>query len=426
VVIDARAMLAGESPAPPAPYETAAGPRGEDEVRGGTPLTAADTPFYSLTIVDPDPKLRTRLAKQLDEGASSYPSLDALIEDLRPGRPAIVVFGAGFAGPEGLAEVAALTRSRPELGAILVASELSTHLLQQALRSGIRDVIANPTEPQQLLESVERVAATLTVLPGYSTPAEEAPRGRVITVSSTKGGAGKSVVATNLAVLLARRAAGPVCLVDADLQFGDVAVLLKLTPQHTIVDAVSAIHRLDAQLMQSLLSRHDPSGLLILAAPIEPSFADQITSDHVLKVIDVLRQFCEYVVVDTPAQFNDVVLGLIEASDDVLLVAGMDIPNIKNVKLGLQTLRLLSIASSKLRLILNRANSKVKLDVGEVERTLQMKADSLIPSDIVVPQSVNKGVPAVLDAPKSSVARAFEQLADLFSHTAATSKARGR
>jgi pilus assembly protein CpaE len=233
-------------------------------------------------------------------------------------------------------------------------------------------------------------------------------------------------VATNLAVLLARRAAGPVCLVDADLQFGDVAVLLKLTPQHTIVDAVSAIHRLDAQLMQSLLSRHDPSGLLILAAPIEPSFADQITSDHVLKVIDVLRQFCEYVVVDTPAQFNDVVLGLIEASDDVLLVAGMDIPNIKNVKLGLQTLRLLSIASSKLRLILNRANSKVKLDVGEVERTLQMKADSLIPSDIVVPQSVNKGVPAVLDAPKSSVARAFEQLADLFSHTAATSKARGR
>ena len=95
--------------------------------------------------------------------------------------------------------------------------------------------------------------------------------------------------------------------------------------------------------------------------------------------------------VDTPAYFNDVVLGLIEISDDVLLVAGMDIPNIKNVKIGLQTLRLLNTPMSKLRLVLNRANSKVKLDVGEVERTLQVKADSLIPSDVVVPQSVNKG-----------------------------------
>ena len=128
----------------------------------------------------------------------------------------------------------------------------------------------------------------------------------------------------------------------------------------------------------------------------------------------MLRTFSDFVVVDTPAYFNDVVLGLIEVSDDVLLVAGMDIPNIKNVKIGLQTLRLLNTPMSKLRLVLNRANSKVKLDVGEVERTLQVKADCLIPSDVVVPQSVNKGAPVVLDAPKSGVARAIEQLADLF------------
>ena len=119
-------------------------------------------------------------------------------------------------------------------------------------------------------------------------------------------------------------------------------------------------------------------------------------------------------VVDTPAYFNDVVLGLIEVSDEVLLVAGMDIPNIKNVKIGLQTLRLLNTPMSKLRLVLNRANSKVKLDVGEVERTLQVKADCLIPSDVVVPQSVNKGTPVVLDAPKSGVAKSIEQLADMF------------
>ena len=107
----------------------------------------------------------------------------------------------------------------------------------------------------------------------------------------------------------------------------------------------------------------------------------------------MLRTFCGYVVVDTPAYFNDVVLGLIEESDDVLLVAGMDIPNIKNVKIGLQTLRLLNTPMTKLQLVLNRANSKVKLDVGEVERTLQVKAEALIPSDVVVPAVGQQGHP---------------------------------
>jgi pilus assembly protein CpaE len=120
------------------------------------------------------------------------------------------------------------------------------------------------------------------------------------------------------------------------------------------------------------------------------------------------------VVVDTPAYFNDVVLGLIETSDDVLLVAGMDIPNIKNVKIGLQTLKLLNTPMDKLHLVLNRANSKVKLEVSEVEKTLGVKATALIPSDVVVPQSGNKGTPVLLTAPKASVSRAIEDLAKHF------------
>ncbi len=233
-------------------------------------------------------------------------------------------------------------------------------------------------------------------------------------VFSTKGGSGKSVIASNLAVLLAERSEKPVVLVDADLQFGDVAVMLKLAPQHTIVDAVSALERLDAQLLGQLLTEHGSEGLLVLPAPLEPAFADQIGADEMVRIVEMLRDFAGYVVIDTPAYFNDVVLGLIEVSDDVLLVAGMDIPNIKNVKIGLQTLRLLNTPMEKLRLILNRSNSKVRLDVSEVERTLGVQADALIPSDVVVPQSVNRGEPVVSVAPKSNVSKAFEQLADLF------------
>jgi len=241
-----------------------------------------------------------------------------------------------------------------------------------------------------------------------------AGRGRVLTVFSTKGGAGKSFVATNLAVLLARRSDAPVCIVDADLQFGDVAVMLKLVPQHTIADAVASIARMDAPLMKSLLVRHEMSGLYALPAPTEPAFADQIRADDVIRIIEMVQTFCSYVVVDTPSYFTEVVIRLLEECDDIVLVAGMDVPNIKNVKLGLNTLRLLNLPTSKVKLVLNRANSKVKIDVSEVERALGLKADTLVPSDISVPQSINKGVPVVLDNPKSGVAKSMEQLAALF------------
>jgi pilus assembly protein CpaE len=251
-------------------------------------------------------------------------------------------------------------------------------------------------------------------LPPAGLAGEEAGLGRVITVSSTKGGSGKSVVATNLAVSLARRTSRPVVLIDGDLQFGDVAVMMRLVASHTLVDAVSAQGRLDAQFLQSLLARHEASGLLILPAPLEPSFAERVSGADMVRIVEILQSFCAYVVIDTPAQFNDVVLALIEHSDHVLMVAGMDIPNIKNTKLGLQTLRMIGVPEEKLLLLLNRANSKVQLDVAEVERTLGIKAGCLIPSDIVVTQTVNKGVPVVLDAPRSEVARAFERLAGLF------------
>jgi pilus assembly protein CpaE len=356
---------------------------------------------------------------QLSEGvaAASFPTVDAMEDKVDPGTPLIVVFGPSFADAEGLQEVQNLTRRRPEVASIMVVEELSTQMLQQALRAGVRDVVSSPTDGAQLLEAVERAAETLSLTPTGPAPEGPGREGRLISVFSTKGGAGKSVVASNLAIVLARQAEGPVCLVDADLQFGDIAVMMKLTPQHTIVDAVAAIHRLDAQLMQSLLVKHEPTGLYVLPAPVEPAFADQVSGADMVRIVKILQSFCSYIVIDTPAHFNDVVLALLEESDDILLISGMDIPNIKNVKLGLQTLRLLNIPVSKLKLVLNRSNSKVKLDIGEVERTLQMKADALIPSDILVPQSVNKGVPAVIDAPKSGVSRSLEQLANLFVDT---------
>jgi pilus assembly protein CpaE len=382
-----------------------------------------------VVVVESDPAMRSRLAMQLGEMAVPVETLMG-IEERYPDTPVLLVLGPSYARSAGLGGAESLLMRRPDIGAILIAEDLSTDIFQRAMRSGVRDVLGAPVDTGQLNEAVSRVASTLVTIKsvgiGSALADDAGEQGKIITVFSTKGGAGKSVMATNLAVLLAQRSEGTVALVDADLQFGDIAVMLKLAPQHTIVDAVGSFERLDVGFLETLLSTHAPSGLKVLPAPLEPAFADQIGAEQMSQIVKLLRSFCSFVVIDTPAYFNDVVLSLIEESDDVLLVAGMDIPNIKNVKIGLQTLRLLNTPMSKIHLILNRANSKVKLEVGEVERTLQVKAEALIPSDVVVPQSVNKGLPVVLDSPKSAISKSLEQIADLFLPSAqAAPKKRG-
>ncbi len=374
----------------------------------------------ALAVVDNDQAVRDYLAQQLGQGVATAPSLLDL-ESRFGMSPIVVILGPSCVDPTDLAVVERWSRTNPEVGAILVTSELSTTLLHTALRAGVKDVLTAPIDQMQLVDTVGRVAESLGSMPvprpmmAGSAPTmnelDDGEPGQVITVFSTKGGSGKSVIATNVAVALARMSDRPVVLIDGHLQFGDAAVMLKIQPQHTVVDAISQIDKLDPGLLRDLMSVHEPSGLLVMAAPTEPTFADQITGEQMVRLIEMVRSIAGHVIIDLPAYFNDVVLSLIEASDHIVLVAGLDIPNIKNVKIGLTTLKQLSVPLEKIQLVLNRADSKVKLDVAEVEKTLHIHAVAHIPSDVVVPISVNKGSPVVLSAPRSEVAKALEQLA---------------
>ena len=379
----------------------------------------------AVAVVDADLAVRDYLAMQLGDHVAKVASLAEMEARIGMG-PVVAVLGPSCVSPADFALVEQWGRTHPEVGAILVTSELSTELLQTALRSGVRDVLSAPIDQMQFVETVSRVGDTLHMspTPGSNEPsspdvaeaiaAGEGDPGRIISVFSTKGGSGKSVLAVNLAVTLAENCDRPVVLIDGHLQFGDVSVMLKLAPHHTVVDAVSQLDRLDPSMVASLLSDHADSKLKVLPAPMEPSFADQITSEQMVQLITMVRQYAGFVIVDLPAFFNETVLGIIENSDDVILVAGLDIPNIKNVKIGLSTLGLLNIPREKMHLVLNRADSKVKLDVGEVEKTLQISAAARIPSDVVVPISVNKGHPVVLSAPRSGVTREIQKLAERF------------
>lgn len=373
---------------------------------------------FGVALVESDAQRLQEIARQLGEPleAACFASLDALQLELTHGAPVVVVLGPSFGPPAELERVEWLTRTWPDLGLILVVDELSTTVLQHALRAGVKDVLARP-DRAELMWAVERVADSLQVAITPSLvlapPLSDTP-GKVTTVFSAKGGSGTSVIAANLAVTLARRSSGTVALVDADLQFGDVAVMLKAHLEHSIAEAAAAGDRLDPQLLQSLMVRHEASGLMVLPAPTEPALAEKIDADDMRRIVEVLRTFCDHVVVDTPARFDDVVLALLDASDDIVLVAGMEVPGVKNLKLAVQTLRQLDMPVSKLKLVLVRSNTKIQMDVRDVERALGLKAKVVIPNDTVVPVSLNKCVPVVIDAPRSPVTRSLETLADAF------------
>lgn len=372
---------------------------------------------HPVAVIDSIAKHRTELSSALRPlgAAGSYSSIDAFDEATEPGEAMLIVLGPASSRRESVDQVARLLRSRPEIRAVMVVDKLATDLLQDAIRAGITDVVQRAAMNSELIDAVVRADQALFAAGGgYALDDEFDGRvGQVTTIFSPKGGAGKSVVATNLAVALAKRNRGPVVLLDADLQFGDDAVMLHMHPKHTMTDVVESLDRMDLHLLKSMLTVHEPSGLLLLPAPVEPAMAERVTATDIGVILNLLRSFAAHVVVDTPSVFNDVVIGLLDRSDTVVVVGGMDIPTIKNVKVGLQTLGMLEIPQSRIRLVLNRANTKVKVEVQEIERTLQMRADALIPSDILVPTSVNRGIPAVLDVPRSGVARSMNQLADV-------------
>ena len=247
--------------------------------------TGVETADFDLAVIEPDYTIRTRLAVELAD-AAQFETIEDLVQKLTGGRPVVAVFGPGFVSPMGFQHVHRLTGAHPEVGAVFAVSELSTDVLQQALRAGARDAVVIGGEAS-LHQSVDRVgellASSVTARPPRRRRPGPASPGRLIVVFSPKGGVGKTCIAINVAVAMAKRSADPVVLVDGDLQFGDVSVMLGLPPQHTVLDAAAAAQYGDMELVQSLAARHD-SGLLVLPAPIEPMPTDALLPGEMVNI----------------------------------------------------------------------------------------------------------------------------------------------
>ncbi len=373
---------------------------------------AADGGTFSVLLVDADDGF-VEDTRSLLEGNKVYTArniTDAQRRLVEEGIEVAIV-GPSFAHEAGVAESSLLFDVQPSLPVVLVTEAMNTDVLRAALRAGIKDVIETPLTIPKVEDALGIVSQLQQVVD--SKAARKAKIGKVVTIMSPKGGAGKTMTTVNVALSLAQWGDPTrVVILDADLQFGDVCISLQVDPRHTIVDVARDIDKLDEPLLDSLLARHT-SGMRVLSAPLEPSLADEISTQVVVKTIGMLKRMFEYIIIDTAPFLDEPVLSILERSDIVLLVVDMDLPSVKNAKLALDTLRLIKFPFEKIRLVLNRVNSKARLDIDEMERSLGLEVQAAISSDKLVPRAVNEGEPVVSLYARSRVARDLRSVARL-------------
>src|SRR3954469_9821577 len=339
---------------------------------------------------------------------------------LTGGHLQVVLHGTRSSGlPED--ELAAI-REHTQAPVILLASGEASALLEQALEADVSDVLLLPQMTENVVFSIRKSSHSgrRTVGAGSHAPR----RGRVVTVFSPKGGTGKTVTATNLASTFAKYEGKNTLLLDLDLQFGDAAIMLGVEPEKTIFDLVVAPGELDSEKLAGYTTRHSP-GLGDLPGPLRPEDAGVVTEAKLGRLLEVARESFDAIVVDTSPFFHGPMLATLDRTDELFLVCGLDVPTLKNVKLALQTLELLSFPKDRIRIVLNRANSKVGMKAGDVEEALGMKIRYQIPSDRAVPLGVNRGKPVVLDDPDAEFSRAMRELAKVVLPKPGATKKRG-
>ncbi len=298
---------------------------------------------------------------------------------------------------------------RPGCAILLVTDNPSPATLQQAMRAGVRSVLGWPVPETEFRDSVtlscRQELARLCSGPEVRLNA----RSRILTVFGTKGGIGKTTVAVNLAVQLARKKF-KVALLDLDLQFGDCSVFLDIDARETFAELVQEHRRLDMEILQGYLALHH-SGLSLLPAPRSPEFADLIQPDHVSSVISVMKPFFDYIVVDTPPAFNDCTLTALEVSDMILYLAALDISTLCNAKVTMDVLESLQL-KDRVRPVINRETESI-ITLKDAESVMDCAIRSRIPVDWnAATGAINKGIPVVLGAPRSRMSQALVKLAD--------------
>lgn len=351
--------------------------------------------------------------------------LGHLPDDARPGHiladldetPEVVVLGPDAGVAAALQLAGQFDAERPEVSVVL-AVDADMDVWAAALHAGVRDVVDPNASIDELRAALGRAAQTAAGrrralassadAPGAGEPAG----GGVLVVASPKGGSGKTTVATNLATGLAAAANRGVVLVDLDLQFGDVASALGITPEHTLANIAGVVKSGDAMAVKTRLTAH-PSGLYVMCAPEQPADADTVTAEHVTALIQLLASQFAHVVVDTAPGLSEHTLAALEQATDLLMVSSLDVPSVRGVYKEHQVLDQLGLTARR-HLILNGPDPRGGLTVDDVQSTLGLAADVVLPRSRALSLSTNRGVPLLVDSPRAAGARELTELVARF------------
>jgi pilus assembly protein CpaE len=298
--------------------------------------------------------------------------------------------------------------SRPAMALIVAVPGPQNGQLAEALKAGADEIVILPAEAAAVATAIHKAMARVSA--AATTRPSDAARSPLVAVLGPKGGTGKTTIATNLAADLATRGRETL-LVDLDLQFGDVGVVLGVDPEHTIYDLATAGGTMDAERLRGFTGR-SRDGVNVLLAPVRPDQADAVTAEHITAILDLARTTYDVVIVDTPPAFTAGVIAAVDQADLIVMLGSFDLPGLKNMKLGMETLQMMDVPSARILPVLNRANTKVGLLVTDVTKVLGRAPEVAVPSDRGVPQSVNASRPIICMQPKSSPARSFRAIGD--------------
>ncbi|NCX76274.1 MAG: hypothetical protein EBX09_04350 [Actinobacteria bacterium] len=354
----------------------------------------------------------TRIKATLGAGALRVNNRHSLIEGLEANPlTRIVVITQSVKSDTAFALAAELRIQFPQINVILIRTRIDVATLAAALEYGIKDVV-DAQDAAALMNAVRRceeVAEQLTMRSGLASI--NGTRGKLITVYSAKGGCGKTTIASNLAAALSKDNSTSVCLVDMDLQFGDIATALRIHPTKTVTSALEMGESVDIEGLNKVLLRYE-NMFDVLLAPTNPSDVEMLNPEFLSKIVATLQHNYDFVVIDTSPALSEVIVRMLRDSDLVLLLTTLDMPAIKNLKLTISALDALGLSKSRRRLILNKSDLKVGLDAKDVEALVDEDISIQVPSSTKVTSASNEGQLVIQAHPHNPVSKAIFQLAN--------------
>ena len=386
-------------------------------------------PRIRVLIVDDVPEARDNVQKLLQfagdmqvigQGGTGREAVDLA----RKLQPDIILMDVSMPEMDGITATQLITTQFPSVAVIMSSVQSDTETLRRSLQAGARDYLFKPYGLDELTGSIRTVyqsvqasraqltATTSATTTHLGTP-EEQGRAKVVSVFSPKGGIGRTTLAANLAVVTKLATDKRVLLIDGNLAFGDIGVVLNLPAVKTIVDLASNAGQLDADFVSDVLATHSSGVRVLLAAP-SPQDAEGITSDHLRAIIGQVVMMFDYVFIDTRPSFDEIQLAMLDLSDTVLLTMTMEMTAVKAAKQYLEVAELLGYAPEKTTLVLNRFGAVSQITVEDVETHLKGQIKGRIPDEAaLVIRSVNEGIPLALSDPESRFISAITNLANV-------------